>query len=350
MKESKDNVFQRYTQYTQGNFEETSLPKYKRYAISNFRGGVGKTSLSFNLGYELSKKAEKILFADLCPQTNLSEVILQDQTSIGVDVYSALLSEVMPGSINGIAGSVAMSIGPTCASFSGKKAFLLKGAMDLYLFPGILYTQLNTAAALMRTQAQSAIQNTLLSLDRIVEREEKEWKFTKVLIDTSPFFAGATHLAWMAADALIVPVRVDHASVSGLNLLLKMLHDPSLEFVRYTRLAGLERLPKIHSILITHANWSRRKPYEPDAATRNFVGNAVNLAMQYPGAFDTDNPADHVFLLDDFLSAGKVSGEKGIPIGELRPGQQFSIHNNKFYVNDSVQRYQKQLEYISGLL
>jgi hypothetical protein len=28
-------------------------------------------------------------------------------------------------------------------------------------------------------------------------------------MDTSPFYAGGTHLAWGAADATIIPVRVD---------------------------------------------------------------------------------------------------------------------------------------------
>ena len=28
-------------------------------------------------------------------------------------------------------------------------------------------------------------------------------------MDTSPFYAGGTHLAWCAADAVIIPVRVD---------------------------------------------------------------------------------------------------------------------------------------------
>ncbi len=36
----------------------------------------------------------------------------------------------------------------------------------------------------------------------------KEKKIDGILLDTSPFYSGGTHLAWSAADAIIIPVRV----------------------------------------------------------------------------------------------------------------------------------------------
>lgn len=350
MADPAEVVYTLYEQYTRGEFPSVSLPRYNRYVVTNFRGGIGKTSLTFNLAYELACQKAKPLLLDLCPQMNLSEVIMQDRLFSGVSVYEALLAEVMPGAATPPSSSISTSVGVTCSAFSGMDAYLVKGSNELYLFPGLLYTQLNAASSLMRTQASSAVHRLLFSLQRIVDREVEQRKTDKVLMDTSPFFAGATHLAWMAADALIVPVRVDHASIVGLELLLRMLHDPTMEFLRYASLAGVDRLPKIHSILITHANWSRRREFEPDAATRNFVSRAVDLALQYSGAFESDHPERHVFLLDDFLSAGKISGERGMPIGTLRAGQQFSIKGNKLIVNASVTRYQSQLKFISHLL
>ena len=49
-----------------------------RYAIWNNKGGVGKSFLSFILGTEYAENHpdENVLLVDMCPQANLSEIIL----------------------------------------------------------------------------------------------------------------------------------------------------------------------------------------------------------------------------------------------------------------------------------
>ena len=49
-----------------------------RYAIWNNKGGVGKTFLSFMLSseYALKHSSKKIIVVDMCPQANLSEILL----------------------------------------------------------------------------------------------------------------------------------------------------------------------------------------------------------------------------------------------------------------------------------
>src|SRR5882672_8173296 len=49
-----------------------------RYAIWNNKGGVGKTFLSFMLGTEYAKRNpdKAIILVDMCPQANLSEIVL----------------------------------------------------------------------------------------------------------------------------------------------------------------------------------------------------------------------------------------------------------------------------------
>ena len=49
------------------------LPKQKIYAMCNLRGGIGKTTLSFNLSY----LGNDMLVIDTCPQGNLSVFMMR---------------------------------------------------------------------------------------------------------------------------------------------------------------------------------------------------------------------------------------------------------------------------------
>jgi len=54
-----------------------------KFALWNNKGGVGKSFLSFALAceYALENPDEEVLLIDLCPQANLSEIILGGQAS-----------------------------------------------------------------------------------------------------------------------------------------------------------------------------------------------------------------------------------------------------------------------------
>ena len=61
----------------------------------------------------------------------------------------------------------------------------------------MLYQQLSNAHGRANKQA---IGNLLLSLKAIPEKQAKLKGCDAILIDTSPYYAGGTHLAWTAAD------------------------------------------------------------------------------------------------------------------------------------------------------
>ena len=91
------------------------LPKQRIYAMCNLRGGIGKTTLSFNLSYLV----DSLLAVDTCPQGNLSffydnNYYAAQQTN----VKDMLLPYLVPGL--GKATRVASYIGATNQYFSKK--------------------------------------------------------------------------------------------------------------------------------------------------------------------------------------------------------------------------------------
>src|SRR5438552_3228682 len=169
-------------------------------------------------------------------------------------------------------------------------------------------------------------------------------KASKVLIDTSPFFGGATHLGWVAADALIIPVRVDQHSMEALKLTLSMLKSDQMDFRRLNRLGGIEKVPKIHAIVMTHCGWNRQAALTPDRSTQAYLSQVIAIARDHGNLFSCDDPIDAIHLLDDFHSAGRISGTKRIPLTKLNVGESHTIEGQRLEVNVSLTRYQRELK------
>ena len=80
-----------------------------------------------------------------------------------------------------------------------------------------------------------------------------------------------------------------------------------------------------------------------------YIERAVGIAGKYPSLFDCE-PSDVFVITDDFVSAGRISGAKSIPISRLKVGKFHTVNNRRLQVNQSVTRYQKELAYLVSVL
>ena len=328
-----------------GNAEPLSLPKYNNYSICNLRGGIGKTSLAFNLSF----LTDNILIADTCPQGNLSYFYDDNYyNNTQLTVYDMLLQYFMLG--YGSASHVANKIAASNKYFEEKNSFYLPSSPNLYILPSQISNALVQAKTMPGQNALNIIDRMLFSLKTELEREMEETHTNKYLIDTSPFFAGATHLSWHATDALIVPVRTDQQSINSLSLLLNTLSSPSSEF-RLT-MPSNKHEPKIQMIVLTHCGWSTRSGARnvPNQQTKMFLEKIRDIVNRNINQFTTTNPDNHILLLDDFLGTGRMSTALSKPIELLKEGDSVTINRVKTCVNHSVGKVQNQLKYISSNL
>ena len=320
--------------------------RFRTYAITNFRGGIGKSTLAFNIAYEVSRQ-RKTLLLDVCPQRNFTQSLLGEHLDdqYPVTIYDALLPSVSPGSDPVADIDLLASVPPACPSFGrGGGVYAIPGSKELFLFPSLLYSSLSNTASIGGERAKNAKRTILTSISRLVERLRADNGFDVTLIDTSPFFGGATHLAWVAAEALIIPVRVDQHSIEALRLTLSMLRNPSMDFLRLNREAGIDRIPKVHAIAMTHCGWNRQSENTPDHSTQAYLEQVLTIAEEYRDLFTSENPIDCIHLLDDFHAAGRISGSKRIPLAKLEVNKFHTIEGQRVQVNPSLERYKKELK------
>lgn len=341
-----DKVIETHQKVVREGYKKEVGQGFKSYAISNLRGGVGKSSIAFNLAYEMSRQSS-VLLSDLCPQCNFTEMLLGDFRP-KVNVYDAMKPMILGSAFGDAPQDLAYRVSQYCNDFKGGKgAYVIGGNPELFAFPSVLYQQLNTAYA---QQNKTAVGRLLHGLQSVLNAECTANKCDKILLDTSPFYAGGTHLAWCAVDALVVPVRVDEHSLESLELLFHMLSDPARDFQIWNERAGGLRTPKIAAVVMTMVGSKSQMEATPDSASRMYIERAIGIAERYASLFAHNDPSDAFVITDDFHSAGRISGAERIPITELVVKRFHTVEGRRLQVNQSVVRYQRQLRYLASMI
>ena len=158
--------------------------RFKTYTITNFRGGIGKSTLAFNLAYELSRNYPTLL-VDACSQRNFSQNIFGDLLlDFDQTLYDALVIEITAAGKIDIA-DITVSVKGPCQPFIGNKpTYMIPGSTELFLFPSLLYSQLAQYAQITggrRTHTRDASARVLTSLRRIIEEASLTAKPEKIL-------------------------------------------------------------------------------------------------------------------------------------------------------------------------
>lgn len=343
---SLEKVLENHARVVEEGFVEMSSLRYRTYAITTLRGGVGKSTLAFNLAYEMSNH-RRILIADLCAQCNLTEALMRGERP-EVTVLDALQPVMLGPAFGEVPEDVSYRVSETCGAFKAQKpSYIIPGNALMFAFPATMYQQLQIANTQNNPKAVSKL---LESLKKVLDAECTEKKCDGILLDTSPFYAGGTHLAWCAADAVIIPVRVDEHSIDSLELTLDLLSNPSRDFRTWNDRAGGRSTPRVAAIVMTMVGSKSQMRATPDRASRMYIERAIAIAEKHHDLFDRVEPADAFVITDDFVSSGRISGAKSIPISKLKVGTFHTVEGRRLQVNTSAQRYQRELSYLVSVI
>lgn len=324
-----------------------------RYAIWNNKGGVGKTFLSFMLSaeYALKFQAEnkKVIVVDMCPQANLSEILLGGNSS-GSEKLEQLIKDkrTVGGYINLRIESPHQTTGREADFFVNVHEYNQEMPPNLYLIAGD--PQLEIQAQVMnQISSQTLPENSWESvhswlLDLIIAGEKKHGAET-VFIDCNPSFSAYTEIALLAAQQIIIPCSSDGSSARAIDNLAALVYGrdlPSnLKSASFSAKAGKSSmgLPVIHSVLLNRSTQYDKKASKAFGAMFEEIKKRVERfkASDSKRFFE---PFSY-FDIPDAHSPAVVCSHKGISISQLKPGRH-KVHNTNPQVNpEPLTRYKE---------
>lgn len=175
------------------------------FAVTNQKGGVGKTTTVLNLGAYLGALGKRVLLVDCDPQANTTNGLGQTPTTRGL--YDALLFGLPVQDAILLTSSPGVDLLPACYELSGAEIDLL----DFEHPNGVL----NDVLADVRD------------------------RYDYILLDCPPSLGILTVNALVAAEAVLVPVQCEYLALEGLARLMNTLERVRAQSNPRLRIFGL---------------------------------------------------------------------------------------------------------------
>lgn len=186
----------------------------KIYAISNQKGGVGKTTLTLNLGASLAKMGKKVCLVDCDPQANMTMGLGCQQPDELPLTMANIISEIIKPNFK-----------EESSELLQKREYILH-SQGVDFIPSSIELA-NVENILLNTMSR---ENALKKLINLIKDD-----YDYILFDTMPSLNFMTINALNAANSVLIPVQPQFFSTKGLELLFSTIEqikrnlNPNLE-------------------------------------------------------------------------------------------------------------------------
>jgi cellulose biosynthesis protein BcsQ len=336
------------------------------YGFWNNKGGTGKTSLAFQAmcGYAEKHSATRVLAVDLCPQANLSELLLGGLTGQGsanlAKMHQAQPRRSIGGYFEARLPSPYALPALTPADFicqPSKFNGAIPSNIDLVAGDPIVELQSNAIATLSNTQIPG-IDTWLKVIDWVRDfMSLVQGNYDSAFVDANPSFGMYTQIALSSVTHLILPVMADDSSRRGVQNAFSLIHGvqlPSPIYSQYsftTKLAQAGRpLPRVH-VIAKNRLTQYMGPASAYASVLKSIDSLLNSLLQlHPGVFTFSSLAQGVVEIRDFQTTGVVAFAEGRPFSRVTAGSH-QIGGNPTQVNgEYLKNCQQAIDSLVGLL
>uniref|UniRef100_E6Q755 ATPase n=1 Tax=mine drainage metagenome TaxID=410659 RepID=E6Q755_9ZZZZ len=309
------------------------------YAFWNNKGGTGKTSLAFQAitTYANQHPGESVLVLDVCPQANLSELLLGGLEGKGSVNLQSLHAQKPRRSIGGYfqlrLPNPYSTPKVTVSDFLSKPSdFNGSVPINIQLLAGDPLLELQSNAIATLANAQIPATNTWLAIldwlrDFLAATEKP---FDKVFIDCNPSFSMYTQIALATADFMVVPVMADDSSKRALQNAVSLVHGLQLPSPDYAMHSFTQRLtdagrtiPRLHTIVRNRITQYMGPATAYAVVLESILEDVSALLKSNPEIFTFTDIKDGYVDVRDFQTTGVVAFAKAAPFYALSSGRHY---------------------------
>ncbi len=161
------------------------------YALTNQKGGVGKTTSAVNLSAFLAAKGQRVLLIDLDPQANATSSLGFDKHQITQSTYDVLISGTPLPQMIQLTRRLRLDLAPSSPQLAGAE-------VELVELPG----------------REKRLKNALIAMPA---------NYDYILVDCPPSLGLLTVNALSAAQGVLIPVQCEYLALEGLTQLMNTI-------------------------------------------------------------------------------------------------------------------------------
>lgn len=218
----------------------------KIIAITNQKGGVGKTTTAVNLAASVGNQGKKVLLIDIDPQGNTTSGVGIDKRSVRNSIYDVLVSRVTVKDAIVFTSFKNLSIIPSSMALSGAEVELVNADNREYFLKEIL-------------------------------KSIKD-KYDYIFIDCSPSLGLITTNALCACDSILVPIQCEFYALEGLSQLMSTVRMVKRQYNNELEMEGVLLTMYDRRLKLTLQVIDEVKKFFPDKVFKSVIPRTVRLS------------------------------------------------------------------------
>ncbi|ELK8310812.1 AAA family ATPase [Vibrio vulnificus] len=307
----------------------------EKYSFWNNKGGTGKTSLAFQsiTMFAEQNPSAKILVVDLCPQANLSELLLGGLIGNGsTHLNTVQTSNPQRCSIGGYFQTrlpapytmPQIDVHDFICTPSNYNSNIASN-IDLVAGDALVELQSNAITTLANTQIPG-INTWLAIIDWVNDFVDGiEGEYTHMFVDANPSFSVYTQIAIAATEKMILPIMADDSSrraVQNAIALVQGFNLPSQVYQQHNfaqQLANAGRLPPKFHLFPKNRLTQYMGPASAYHSVLTEIDTMIGDVLQNnPNVVTFNSVSDSVIEIRDFQTTGVVAFAYGMPFTRMR--------------------------------